>query len=195
VTYTDEEMKAATDAAVVKATSALQAKVAELEKAAETSQTEAQIAAARTELQAQLDEATAKLDAAVLEAQGEKAKREEIETWLSEEAAKAEQAKLITARRDDRLTRVKEVASFPDDYLEKNVDRFAAMSDEDFAARLEEWREIAAKAGTPVGGGGIPSQTSLTASRDGSGRSSSTGMAEVREVMGLRNQGIDPRVL
>lgn len=189
-TFTEDELKAAIDEAVAKATAELQEKVKTFEASVQESEVEGKIEAAKAELQTKVDELQGQLDAAVLEAKTEKDNREAIEAWLAEEATKAEQAKEIAARREDRVAKVKEVADFPEDYLEKNADRFAAMSDEDFEARLEEYREIAEKAGK---GGGIPSKTALQAAREdkATGRKG-TG---VSEVFGLRFQGIDPRTL
>lgn len=189
-TFTEDELKAAVDKAVADATADLQTKLKSFEESATEAEIEAKLDAAKTELQTKVDELQTQLDAAVLEAKGEKDKREAIEAWLTEEGEKAEHAKEIASRRDDRLAKVKEVANFPEEYLEKNADRFAAMSDEDFEARLEEYREIASKGE----GSGIPAKTALTAAREDTNGKGRKGTG-VSEVFGLRFQGIDPRTL
>jgi hypothetical protein len=155
-TFTDEELQAAVDAAVADATSPLKDRIAELETTAQQGEWEQ----AKADLEARVTELEAKLDAAVLEATQAKEERDQLQADWDAEKASVEEAKTVAARRDERLQKVREVASFPDAYLEQNADRFAAMSDDDFNARLEEWTAIS----KPAASGGIPKTTALTAS-------------------------------
>lgn len=180
VTYTEAELKAAVDKAVAEATAEMQAKLAELAN----SQAEAASAQAKSDLEAQVADLQAKLDAAVLEAAQAKEEKENLQKAWDEEKAAEEEAKALAARRDERLAKVKEVANFPEDYLEQNGDRFAALSDEDFEARLEEWRVIAKKEEK------VPAKTSFKAARED--KETESALSALRE---LRAVGADPRTL
>jgi multidrug resistance efflux pump len=162
-----------------------------METAATESETAARIDAFKADAEAQIAEVRAQLDTAVLEAQQAKS---ELDTFKAELAALAEAEAAqaaIEARRDERLARVKEVASFPEEYLTLNADRFAAMSDEDFEEKVAEWAMISSK--TPAVAGGIPAKTALVAARE---VTSDSGRILVREVMqDFRSQHIDPRSL
>jgi hypothetical protein len=184
VSYTEEELHAA----IEERTAELTARVQELESAAQESKIEAQVAAVQAEAAAAVEELRAQLDAAVLEKQAAvdalDAYKAELEEIASATAREAE----IAARRETRLAQVKEVASFPDEYLDANADRFAAMSDEDFTARLAEYAALAVK---PTGDG-IPKTTALTASREST---TDSGRTLLREIMHDSLLGVDPRTL
>jgi len=185
VNYTEEELRAAVEAAVGDLRTeldALKASAAEQETAA---QTEVRLAEAKAPLEAKVIELQTALDAAVLEAAAEKTRADAFE---AEKVAAAEAATL-EARKDERLARVKEVANFPADYLTANSERFVAMSDEDFEARLEEYRQIAAKA---TGTDGLPATSALLATREGG--SPKSGSA-VSDLFAMRRAGVDPRTL
>lgn len=167
-TYTEEEMQAE----VAKATAELDTRVKDLEASQQVSEVESKINAARAEKDAEIVELQMQLDAATLSAQTEKERADTIVAWLDEEKVAAEQAAVVSARRDERLAKVKEVASFPEGYLTKHADRFAAMGDEDFEAHLEGLREIASA--TKPTGDTVPAKTGLHASRDDSGRTTSS---------------------
>lgn len=184
-TYTEDELRAAVEAAVGGLRTeldGLRASAAEQETAA---QTEVRITEAKAPLEAKVVELQTALDAAVLEAANEKARADSFEA----EKAAAVEAATLEARKDDRLAKVKEVANFPETYLAANADRFVAMSDEDFEARLDEYRNIAAKA---TGTDGIPTTTALTATREG--EAPKAGSA-VRDLFAMRRAGVDPRTL
>lgn len=188
-TFTDEELQAAVDAAVAAAvadaTSPLKSRITELESSAQQSEVETM----KSELEARVSELEGKLDAAVLEATTAKEEKAAVEQAWADEKAAAEEAVAVTARRDERLQKVKEVASFPDAYLTENADRFAAMSDDDFNARLEEWTAISKPSTDPKTV--IPKTTALTASRqeDAPVESSLSALREFREAQ------TDPRTL
>ena len=187
-TYTEEEMQAALE----EHTSELQARLDELESAARASEVETQVEAARAEAQAEIAEIRSQLDNAVLEAQAAKAELESVKSYLAEEAEKAARESEIASRREERLAKVKEVASFPEEYLEANAERFAAMSDEDFAEKVAEWAMLSAKAPHTDG---IPSKTALTAAREVAGGADPKGKGLVREMLNGILTGVDPRSL
>jgi hypothetical protein len=182
-TYTEEEFNA-----VLAKVSGLEAKVAELNTAAEASEADAKVAAATADLEVKVTDLQTQLDAVVLEAEAAKNSRQEILSWLDEQKLVAEQAAELDARKEERLAKVREVASFPDDYLEANADRFAAMSDESFAAVIEDWRTIASKGPAGTKGESIPANTAMIASRS-DGKQADL----LRDVMSMRFQGVDPR--
>lgn len=173
-TYTDDEVKAAVDSA----TAPLSARISELEAAASAAQTASTV----EELEAKITELQASLDAQVLAVQAAVAERDEIVAWLEGEAKAAEEQAALEARKEERLAMIKEVAAFPDDYLDANIERFAAMSDEDFSVALDGWKAIA---GQPILKGGIPAVTALHAARE----SAPKGGSVIKEIIGLRRGG------
>lgn len=187
-TYTEDELRAAVEAAIGELRGELDTLRASQEASEIESRIQAAVATATEPLTAQVTELQSKLDAAVIEAQNEKARADGLE---AEKVAAAEAATLA-ARKGERLDKVKEVANFPQEYLDANAERFAAMSDEDFEARLEEYRQIAVKAtGTE---GGLPAKTALhAAAENGTGGGGS--QSAVRDLFAMRRAGIDPRTL
>lgn len=189
MSYTEEEFRAAVDKAVAEATTPLNQRISELEGAQAESAVEAKFAEIRAEAEAKVSEIQSQLDSAVLEAQQAKEAREQLEAFLNEEAEKAQREAETAARKEERLGKVREAANFPEEYLEANADRFAAMSDEDFDKAIEDWGEIAAKSDD---GSRPPAATALHASRDNDpGRPTSA----VAEVFALRDSGVDTRTL
>ena len=65
----------------------------------------------------------------------------EIET-LKTNITDRDEAKRLDALGDDRVASVKEIASFSDDELSERKERWAAMSDEEFASTLEDFKAI-----------------------------------------------------
>jgi len=80
------------------------------------------------------------LVAKVLEATEAARKYDELVAFLTEETEAAEAAKLAEALKAERLEAIKEVASFPEDHIEKNIDRWVAMDEDAFADQLETWK-------------------------------------------------------
>lgn len=172
-TFTEVELQAAVDKAVADATAAMQAKLAELEgnQALETA-----VATAKAELEAQVADLQTKLDAAVAEATQAKEAKEALETAVQAEKDEAAAAAEIAARIEDRTAKVKEIGCFPDEYLTANAERFAAMSEEDFTARLDEWKAIGKKEE-------IPAKTAFKAAREGSaGGGTESALGDLREL-------------
>lgn len=180
--FSEEDLKAAVDKAVAEATSPLQTKLTELENSQQQSEMDKAVAAAKAEAEAQVAEMQTKLDAAVVEKNAAIEAKEALEVSLREAAEKAEQEKLLAARREERLAKVDEFGEKTKKHVEDNIDRFVAMSDEEFDERLEEWRTLAKKAD-------IPDETRLVAWRTPSTKSTSA----LSAVLDLRRAGIDPR--
>lgn len=180
-TYSEDELKAA----IEEATAPLAARLVQLQAAAQESEVEGRIAAMKAEADAEIEEVRAQLDSAVLAREAAVSELAEFKAGLEELAAAQEQAAAQEARREERLARVREVASFSDEYIELNADRWVALSDEDFEARMSEWASL-----VPSKGDSIPKHTALTAARESTDRS---GMGAIRDVLSLRMEHVDPR--
>jgi chromosome segregation ATPase len=194
VSITQEDI----DKAVAAAVGPLQTELDALRQfKAEVESTDA-VNAARAEAQAeieaikaQIDELQTKLDAATIEATEAKTKYDEVVAWLDEEATKAEQEAQVAALREERVEAVKALKVFPDEYVVENADRYARMDAELFEANLADWKAIkATKAPEGEEEEELPSTTTFVATRDDDGKPKASAM---REVMSLRNAGIDLR--
>lgn len=183
-TYTEEDLQTA----VAEATAELAAKVTALESAALESEVTAAVNAVKAETAAEIEDLRSKLDNAVLAAQSSKNELDTFKAELDELAAAEETAREIAARMEERLAKVKEFP-FTDDYIEANAERFAAMSDEDFEARLADWSVM----GTSKMGDSIPKVTALTAAREDT--NSHSGMGLIRETLRGSLTGTDLRNL
>lgn len=172
-TLTPAEVEAriaqAVDAAVAAATAPLQARLAEHEGAAAEAERQAAIDAAVTEavtpLKEQVDDLTAKLDDATVQLNAEKERADGLEQLIADEVAKAEAAAQLAACRTERIAQAKEVAGFTDEQLAEAVadgvtraDRFAAMTEEAWLARVDGWKEARPPSNKP------PASSALVAS-------------------------------
>lgn len=134
-TYTEAEFQAA----VADALAPIRAELETLKASADAEAIEAKIAEIREAAEVQVAELEKKLDTAVLEAQAATEERDAVVAWLEAEAVATAEAAEIAARRDERLTQVKDVASFPAEYLEANAERWASMDTETFEALLADY--------------------------------------------------------
>jgi hypothetical protein len=184
-TYTEDE-----HAAVLAQVEALRTQVADLTKAAGASELDAKLAEVKAENDAKVADLQASLDTAILEASTAKTELQETVAYLEAENAAKVEAEAAAARKDERVSKVKEVASFPDEYLEANADRFAAMSEETFEAALADWA-VVSKPGKSTKDA-LPAATAMTASAS---RSNSNDDNVLAEVLGLRGAGVDVRTI
>lgn len=190
-TLTQEEHEAALQAAVEKAvseaTAPLTEKIAAFEAAAADSEIGKAVADATAPLNDKITEIQTALDEAVLARTAAEAKVTEVETFWADAIAAQTEAEAAAARKDERLAKVRETATFPEDYLTEHADRIAAMSDEDFEARLGEWSIIAPKASVT-----IPATTGLQAAREAAtATNQGSALGELRNLRGLA----DPRTV
>ena len=100
----------------------------------------------------------------MLEAEKAKNDHAELVSLLEQAQADAERAAEIAARKDERLAKVREVASFPEEYLTANSDRWAAMGDEDFEVLVADYAAVSAK--KVEGEGVIPVETAMNNERE-----------------------------
>jgi uncharacterized coiled-coil protein SlyX len=168
------------DAAVAAATSPLQQRLTELEAQAQESEVGKAVASALADRETQITDLQTQLDAATAGRTAAESKLTEAEQFWTDAIAAHEEAVAVASRKESRITQASEIGVFSDDYIAQNADRFAAMSDADFAARLDEWKLIASQAGE---GKAPPKQTAMVASRTdvGAGKPSAlTRLAEIR---------------
>lgn len=183
-TYTEEEYNA-----LLAQVADLETKVNELDSVRQESAVEARIAEATAQFEAQVSDIQAQLDSAVLEAQAAKDEKDGVLAYFAQLQAEAEAAEQIATLREERVNRVKEVVSFPEDYIAARADAWAALDEEAFEAALADWKAIATKAGA---GEPVPAATAMTASRDTTNQPSD---GSLREVLNLRFQGVDTRAV
>lgn len=195
VSITQEDI----DKAVAAAVAPLQTELEALRKfKAEAESTDA-VNAAREEARAEVEaaqqalaEAQAKLDAATIEATEATAKYDNLVAWLTAEAERVEQEAQIAALREERVEAVKALKVFPDEYVEENAQRYAAMDAEAFEALMADWKAVKATqtSSKKEEEEELPSTTTFVATRDDDGKPKASPM---REVMRLRNEGVDLR--
>ncbi len=201
-TYSDEETQALVAAAVAKATTDLQTELDAFKAGEESAQMQAQIQTIKDDLQAQIDaaktdaetqinEMTAKLDAAVLEAEQAKTERDEITTWLDNEAARVIEEATQATLRAERIEKVAEVVTFPEDYVNERADRWASLDAEQFEALLADYKTLGDKGNRSSES--PPRVTAMVAARETS-EQSTVGSA-LSDLIRGRNFGQDPRAI
>lgn len=183
-TYTEDEMKAALEEAIAKALAPYQEEAALEAIAKAIEDAKAPLVTQVAELQNAVDTATLRAETAE---QALEAKNAEIEA--AEKAA--EEAATLATRREERKDAVKEFA-FKDEFITERLDRWVAMSDEDFSALLDDWKAVSAKKEekkvTPTQ---LPTATALKATSEDDGDK----YAARREVSRLGLRGTDIRTL
>lgn len=185
--YTEDELTSAVSEAVAP----IQAELDSLRSSLAEDEVEARVSAAKAEVEAQVAELQTKLDAAEIRAVEAEAARDEILGWLEAEAAAKTEAEELAARREARLVAVKEAASFSDEHIEANLDRWTALDDEVFEALVDDWKAIqkAARASREDLPSEIPTETAMqNRSNHTTGSESSAG-----EFFSLLRDGFDPR--
>jgi len=180
-TFTAEEV---TDLQVQLA--AAQAKLAEFDAAGSEAEVEARVAAATAEadekataLQAQVDELTVSVEAA---AQAHK----ELVDFLEGEQARITEEAEIEARKTDRSEQLSTL--FSADKITENIDRWATVPDEEFAAMVADWTQVAEQAKAEAG---KPASTppAGTAMSGTSRETASTEQANPFDLIGAARRG------
>lgn len=176
--------------AVEAATAPLKAKVAELEQVTQESELGQAVAAATAPLTETISELQTALDEANVRSAAADSAKAELETYWAEAIAAHEAAEAVEGRKAERVEQAKAAGVLTDEYVDSNADRFAAMSDEDFTARLGEWQEIASAASETK----IPVTTGFTAARETAAASDNNGSA-LSLMRKLQRGSNDPRSL
>lgn len=189
--FTKDEVQAQVAAAVADATKAISEELEAFKASQEAAEVEARIAEAKAELEERVSGLQAELDAKVIEAETAKNAHAELVALLEAEEARVAEEAAAAERRDARVAAVSEAASFSEDYIAANADRWSALDDDTFEALLADYKAVAEKASASTAGTTkIPATTALVASRDdapGTG-SAVKALSELRRV-----KGFDPR--
>lgn len=189
-TFTDQEVQALVTAAVAEATKDLSKELDDVKASQTVSEFESKVAQAQADADAKVEEIQAQLDAKVIEAEAAKTAFEELTTFLTTESARIDAEAAASARSEERVKAVAEAATFPDEYLTANTDRWASMDDAAFESLLADYKSMGEK--TAAGDKGIPKGTALQATRETKGNGAASAAIE---VMRLRGTGSDPRTL
>lgn len=134
-TFSQEELDAAVEAAVAP----IQAELASLKDSAEETEVDNRVAEAKAEADEKVAQIQKDLEDAVLEAANTKTELENVLAYLSSVKESAELAEWAEALRSHRKAQVEEASNFDEKFIEANLDRWCAESDEDFDARVSEW--------------------------------------------------------
>lgn len=177
------------EAAVAAATSDLQKRLEELGAQVRDTEVGQAVAEAVAAKETEVSELQNKLDAAEAARTAAENKLSETEKYWTDAITSAEEAAQVAARREERVAEAKKAGVLSDAYVDENAERFAAMSGEDFKARMDEWRAIAASAGTKTGE--IPAKTALNAARATEDQPTSA----LSYIADLRRDRVDPKSL
>lgn len=184
-TYTEEELATRISDAVAP----FEARIRELETSHEEAALAEKIGEATAPLQAQVEDLQSQLDAAVLEAETAKTEYASLTGYLEAAVADETAARELAARKEERLTRVRETAAFPDAHLEANADRWAAMDEAAFQSSLEDWKQISTK--TPQDLANVPVDTAMNGTA--ATVTGDDGKSLLRETFDMIVRGVDPR--
>ena len=134
-TFSKEELEAAVSAAVAP----IQAELDSIKESTEQAEVDSRVAEAEAEADRRVAEIQEQLEAAELAAGNARTELANTIAYLEGEKETAELAEWADALRTARKAQVEEVANFSPEFVEANLDRWVAESDEDFAARVAEW--------------------------------------------------------
>lgn len=177
-TYTQETHEALLSKAVSDATDKLSGEVASLqETVASLTEERDRLADENADLKETNGKLNGDLDASQVELKATKDRVVELEGEIAkrdEEAAKAEVAR-------KRAEEVRALGLFTDEYITEKAARWADVSDEEWADRVDEWKT--AKAQSSNTDGGVPTDSAMKGSSEGQGSTQSAR----RAILGLVN--------
>lgn len=142
--YTEEEFTAA----VLEAVAPVKAELDKLRTSQAQVEIDAAIATAVAAVEAQVADLETQLDAATVRATAAEQKFTDTVVILLAEAEEKAAAELRESKREERRAAVKAATALEDAYIDSKLDRWVAMSDEDFAAQIEDWKALGAKPAT-----------------------------------------------
>lgn len=180
-TYSEDEVAAKVAAAV----KPLEDKIAAFEAQDADAEIEAKIAEAVDPLKEQVAQLQKDLDIKTAEAEAAKQEIDDVNAYLADEQAKAEEAEAREERKGNRMAQVKEHTNFSDEHVAANIDRWADMEDAEFAGFIEDLKAAGVK---PSGESKIPS-TRLSTARE----IASEDEAPASGLRRLRAAGVDAR--
>jgi len=140
-TYTQEEL----DTAIAAVVAPLHARVEELASLEQVKVVEAKVAEAVAPLNDQISELQKTLDVETARAEAAEKNYSDLTSKMEADQAADTAAKEREAIKADRLAIVKEAASFKDEYIESNIERWTDLSEEAFTACVDDWKAVAAQ--------------------------------------------------
>jgi len=190
-TYTEDEVKAAVEEAIAP----LQAELDAIRASQAEEQISARIAEAVAEKDAEISELRGTIDTLTLRAEKAENDYNEVIAWLEVEKKAIEEAAELAARKEERLAVIKEVASFKEEYIEANIDRWVALEEAAFASLVEDWKaleasrpSVATEAKDDDEIDDVPVATAMEASRDNEGGDK---WSDMRELSRIHLRGVD----
>jgi hypothetical protein len=185
--YTEDDLREAIEAAVSQALAPFQEEAALETLSQAFEDVKAPLVAQIASLQNEVDTATLRADTA-------EANYNALVALLEDAKAAEEAAAELTARREARREAVKDLA-FTAEYVEERLDRWVALSDDDFAELLDGWKAVATKKEEKVvtDETTIPATTAMKASREEDNKGDR--FASIREISRLGLQGVNIRSL
>lgn len=195
-TYTDEELAAAVEAAkaeavaaaVAEAVAPVQAELDTLKAAQADTEVGVAIAAAIAPLEAQVADLETELATATAAATAATEARDALQATIDA----AVEAEAIAERKDERVQAVKDLEFWTDDFIDKNADDFAALTDEAWDEKLAELADLRDNARTTVTSTPPRGRSAFTASAgDGKPTESATAklMRRQRDLMNSAPSG------
>lgn len=183
-TFTEEELNAAVAAAVAPIQAELDTAKEDKDVDDRVSEIKAETDQAVADIQAQLDEAMVQKGAA------EKA-LEDTKSYLESVQAEEEAAAAHEAAVEARKAAVVELALFGEEYVDSNIERWAALAEEDFEALMADWKTVAesAKSNSSEVTEEESSDTAMNSTRDTA--SSRNATDDFNDVLGARAAGVD----
>lgn len=194
-TFTKEEVDATVEAAVKAAVTPVQAKLDEMIAAQTEGEVAQEVADAKAEAAEAIKAIQADLDAKVVEAAAAAKTLEDTLAFLAELDGEAKAAEAAEATKLVRLEEMAKVVSFPQDHIDKYLDKWVAMSDEDFAAQLETWALIAPTPAAESAGAEKITETVLSSVRPEKSSSESSVKSGMQAVAAARRGGVSVKTL
>lgn len=188
--FTQEQVDELIAKAVTDATAPLQAQLDDLGKAVQETEVGKAVAAATEPLEAQIEELQKKVDDAEVAKTAAETAKAELEAFWTTAITESEEAAARETRKGERVEAAKAAGVLTEDYITEQADRLADMSDEEFAARIDEWKVIAEQAKTTSK---IPGDTTFTASRETASNHEGSALGVLRDMR--KNRKSDPRTL
>lgn len=126
-------------------------------------------------------------DSAQVELAAANEKVEELEADIAQRDEEAELREVA----QERAKQVRNLKLFPDEAIDEKAERWARLSDEEWAERLDEWKGIQTTTGGEEAGGKTTTSTetasAITGSSEGEQEEASNKTSPRRRVLGLAN--------
>lgn len=192
---TQADVDAAVESAVEAATKPLQDQITTLTASKEEVEIQKRIDEATEPLQTQVTDLQSQLDVAVLEATTAKESLTNTVAYLEDMKTQEEALVSLAAAKTERLAKIAEVATFPEDFIAANGDRWAMLDQEDFDTLIDSFKHVstASASGTVTRPTEtkIPEGTAMTASSGT--RSTNKGLDLLRQAQDEFVRGYDNR--